>query len=276
MRDEVATSSAGLRSRETSAQSSRSTAASRVERPVRDAPAFSTKTRSTQPPRSGLNSRSTTSAPCARTTGSTDAQERARSMPWRVKGVVDMREWWELGQKNAGPGGVPRSTTTNRAADLTSRRAVIKPKRAPCGPLASGGLPPAKAAPTRAPDRSRARTALAWPAFTERKSRSSVRCQGLPSTSDPTPDLKQRRLQPRTHDADAATGRRGDCPHADAWRPSSRGARGPRWRAPRAPLGRAGGARAGLRSRAGGFFLRSPGARGRRPGAAGAALPARG
>ena len=44
------TSSAGLRSRETFAQSSRLTAASRVESAWSDAPAFSTKTRRTQPP----------------------------------------------------------------------------------------------------------------------------------------------------------------------------------------------------------------------------------
>src|SRR5580693_6100890 len=106
-----ATSSAGLRSRDTFAQSSRFTAASRVDRSRSDEPTRSTLTRNTQPPRSVLNSTSTTSAPCASTIGPMTRSSAMRSIPWRS--AVELGEDMVLshsdGQKKTrAPVGVPR------------------------------------------------------------------------------------------------------------------------------------------------------------------------
>ena len=121
-----ATSRAGLKSREMFAHSSRSTAASRVDRLFSAAPAFSTLTRNTQAPRSGLNSTATSSAPCADTIGPTTRKSASRSMPCKPLSAWEERDIREEGKKKReAPGWGPACLTTT------------KPSR--------GGLPPAEA-----------------------------------------------------------------------------------------------------------------------------------
>src|SRR5690348_8360106 len=103
-----ATSRAGERSRATEAQRSRSTAACSVEASASALPSFSTKTRRTHPPGSLLNSKSTTSAPCARTIGSTIAASRSRLIDGgsdgKLLGASSTMENDEIqGKKNAAP-----------------------------------------------------------------------------------------------------------------------------------------------------------------------------